>query len=72
MCKLKRMSGYHATMIPGWDCHGLPIELKVIKNHQHNQRVETIQECRKFASQWVDVQVPIIVQSIYILRKRSL
>ncbi len=30
--KSKRMSGFHAPYVPGWDCHGLPIELQVEKN----------------------------------------
>src|ERR1035437_8774440 len=29
--KYKDMAGYHAAFIPGWDCHGLPIELNVTK-----------------------------------------
>ncbi len=27
--KSRRMMGYHTPVVPGWDCHGLPIELKV-------------------------------------------
>ena len=30
--KVKRMEGFHAPYVPGWDCHGLPIELQVEKN----------------------------------------
>ena len=30
--KSKRMSGFNAPYVPGWDCHGLPIELQVEKN----------------------------------------
>ena len=30
--KYKNLSGYFTPFIPGWDCHGLPIELKVMKN----------------------------------------
>jgi isoleucyl-tRNA synthetase len=30
--KVKRMQGFHAPYVPGWDCHGLPIELQVEKN----------------------------------------
>ncbi|HEV7432278.1 MAG TPA: class I tRNA ligase family protein, partial [Steroidobacteraceae bacterium] len=29
--KYKNMAGYHAAFVPGWDCHGLPIELNVTK-----------------------------------------
>jgi isoleucyl-tRNA synthetase len=29
--KSKTMAGFHAPFVPGWDCHGLPIEFKVVK-----------------------------------------
>ena len=32
--KSKTMAGYYAPFIPGWDCHGLPIEAKVVKEAQ--------------------------------------
>ncbi len=40
--KVKRMEGFRAPYVPGWDCHGLPIELQVEKNlgskkHYHEQ-----------------------------------
>src|SRR4051794_22611391 len=31
ICKYKRMSGYEVSLLPGWDCHGLPIELKMLE-----------------------------------------
>ena len=34
--KSKTMSGFDAPYVPGWDCHGLPIELVVEKNHGKN------------------------------------
>src|SRR5574341_1350011 len=33
VAKYKRMSGYHVPLTPGFDCHGLPIELAVSKEH---------------------------------------
>ena len=30
VCKARRMMGYHVPVTPGWDCHGLPIEKKVV------------------------------------------
>lgn len=60
--KSKRMAGYHAPFIPGWDCHGLPIELKVTEkiplpeNPQDTQRSAFKKECRAFAQRWIETQ----------------
>ncbi len=54
--KSERMSGKHVPIIPGWDCHGLPIELKVTAEHKDLDRKELQKECRKYAQGWVDVQ----------------
>ena len=58
--KVKRMEGFHAPYIPGWDCHGLPIELQVEKNlgskkHQMS-KLEMRRECRKYAEKFVAIQ----------------
>jgi len=58
--KVKRMEGFHAPYVPGWDCHGLPIELQVEKNlgskkHQMS-KLEMRRECRAYAAKFVDVQ----------------
>jgi isoleucyl-tRNA synthetase len=58
--KCKRMSGFEAPYVPGWDCHGLPIELQVEKNlgskkHQIS-KAEMRQLCREYAAKFVDVQ----------------
>jgi len=58
--KSKRMSGYEAPYVPGWDCHGLPIELQVEKNlgskkHQIS-KAEMRKICREYAAKFVDVQ----------------
>lgn len=58
--KYKNMSGYRSEFIPGWDCHGLPIELKVTKDlgakkkELSNQKIREL--CRVEANKWVDVQ----------------
>ncbi|MBI4516038.1 MAG: isoleucine--tRNA ligase [Deltaproteobacteria bacterium] len=58
--KLKSMSGYLAPYIPGWDCHGLPIELQVEKKLGRGRGgadpAEVISRCRAHALQFVDIQ----------------
>ncbi|MDB5477564.1 MAG: ileS [Alphaproteobacteria bacterium] len=58
--------GFNAPYVPGWDCHGLPIEWKVEEKYRapgSNVRkddippVEFRRECREFASKWVDVHL---------------
>ncbi len=55
--KYKNMQGFHAEFIPGWDCHGLPIELKVTKDlgdKRKDKSKKDIRElCRKEAKTWV-------------------
>jgi len=58
--KCKRMSGFEAPYVPGWDCHGLPIELQVEKNlgskkHQIT-KAEMRKLCRDYAAKFVEVQ----------------
>ena len=55
--------GKDANYVPGWDCHGLPIEWKIEEQYRKKKRnkdevpiVEFRNECRDFASHWVDVQ----------------
>ena len=61
-CKSKRMAGKHVYFKPGWDCHGLPIELKVLdgkkaeKLSTSDQRIAFKKECRKFAQKWIEIQ----------------
>ncbi len=59
----KQMSGYDANYVPGWDCHGLPIEWKVEEKYRKKKLDkdevpvnEFRQECRDFAKGWIDVQ----------------
>ena len=59
----QQMMGRDARYIPGWDCHGLPIEWKIEeqyrkkgKNKDEVDIVDFRQECRKFAEGWIDIQ----------------
>ena len=59
----QQMMGRDARYIPGWDCHGLPIEWKIEEQYRQKGRnkddvdvVDFRQECRKFAEGWVDIQ----------------
>jgi isoleucyl-tRNA synthetase len=58
--KSKSMFGYNATYVPGWDCHGLPIEHQVDKNLGSKKTevslVEKRQLCREYAARFVDIQ----------------
>ena len=58
-----QMMGFDARYIPGWDCHGLPIEWKIEEQYRKKGRDkdqvpinEFRGECREFARGWVDVQ----------------
>lgn len=59
----RQMMGHDARYVPGWDCHGLPIEWKIEEQYrqkgQDKDAVDAVtfrQECRAFAAHWVDVQ----------------
>ena len=59
----QQMLGKDSNYVPGWDCHGLPIEWKIEekyraagKNKDEVPVVEFRQECRAFATHWLDVQ----------------
>jgi len=54
--KARRMIGYHVPVIPGWDCHGLPIELKVAKEEPGLDAVAMKRACRRSANHWINVQ----------------
>ncbi|WP_108501779.1 isoleucine--tRNA ligase [Paracoccus indicus] len=58
-----QMMGRDARYVPGWDCHGLPIEWKIEEKYRNEGRdkdavdvVEFRQECRRFADDWVSIQ----------------
>ena len=55
--KYRNLKGEVADYIPGWDCHGLPIELKVDKElgakKREMDRPAVIEACRKYAKKWI-------------------
>ncbi len=61
--RARQMGGYDADYIPGWDCHGLPIEWKIEEEYRKSGRdkdaVPILQfraECRAYAQHWMGVQ----------------
>lgn len=58
--RIKGMEGFDAGFIPGWDCHGLPIEHQVTKElkakKQVKDKVEIRKLCREYADKFVDIQ----------------
>ena len=58
--KLKTMEGYDSPYVPGWDCHGLPIEIKVDSELGPSKAQMTAAQiraaCRKYAEKYVDLQ----------------
>ena len=55
--KSKTMSGFDAPYVPGWECHGLPIELVVEKNHGKNIDPAKFRElCRAYAAEQVSAK----------------
>jgi isoleucyl-tRNA synthetase len=61
--RTQQMRGKDANYVPGWDCHGLPIEWKIEerylaagKNKDEVDRIAFRRECREFAAHWIDVQ----------------
>ncbi len=57
--RYKSMRGFHTPYVPGWDCHGMPIEHKVVETlpeaeRKDRGRIRT--ECRKYAERFVDKQ----------------
>ena len=60
--KFHQMSGKDSVYVPGWDCHGLPIEWKIEEQYKKNKKNknevpinEFRKECRDFATKWIDV-----------------
>lgn len=61
--RCKQMSGFDAPLVPGWDCHGLPIEWKIEERYREKGLnkddvpiLQFRQECREFAQEWADIQ----------------
>jgi len=60
--KFHQMDGKDSVYVPGWDCHGLPIEWKIEEQYKKNKKnkndvpiIEFRKECRDFANKWIDV-----------------
>ena len=61
--RTQQMAGKDSIYVPGWDCHGLPIEWKIEEEYRKKGKnkddVPTVQfrnECREFAEKWIDIQ----------------
>ena len=61
--RAQQMTGRDANYVPGWDCHGLPIEWKIEEQYRAKGKnkddvpvVEFRRECREFAEHWIGVQ----------------
>ena len=58
--KYKTMSGFRAPYVPGWDCHGLPIEVKVMaelgESAKTMSKTDIRKQCQKYASKYVKLQ----------------
>ena len=58
--KSRQMSGFNAVYVPGWDCHGLPIEHQVDRELGEQKlsmtQVQIRQHCRRYAERFIDIQ----------------
>ena len=61
--KFHQMSGKDSVYVPGWDCHGLPIEWKIEEEYRKKGKdkdaipvVQFRKECREFAEKWIEIQ----------------
>ncbi len=58
--KSKQMAGFDAPYVPGWDCHGLPIEhrvdLELGPRKREMSQAEIRKVCRKYAEKYIDIQ----------------
>ncbi len=60
--KFHQMDGKDSVYVPGWDCHGLPIEWKIEEQYKKDKKnkneipiIEFRKECRAFAEKWIEV-----------------
>tara|TARA_B100000686_G_scaffold282753_1_gene305344 strand:- start:2397 stop:4628 length:2232 start_codon:yes stop_codon:yes gene_type:complete len=60
--KFHQMDGKDSVYVPGWDCHGLPIEWKIEEEYKKNKKnkndvpiIEFRKECRDFARKWINI-----------------
>ncbi len=61
--RYQQMSGKDSVYVPGWDCHGLPIEWKIEEEYKKNKKnkdevpiKDFRNECREFAKKWITIQ----------------
>ena len=54
--KSRSMAGFRAPFIPGWDCHGLPIEFRVVKSSAGLTPVEVRRRSEEYARKFIDIQ----------------
>jgi isoleucyl-tRNA synthetase len=54
--KSQTMLGKRAPYVPGWDCHGLPIEYKVVKESRELSPLEVRKKCEAFARKYINIQ----------------
>ena len=61
--RTQQMNGKDSIYVPGWDCHGLPIEWKIEEEYRKKGQskddvpvVQFRQECREFAEKWIEIQ----------------
>ena len=62
--RFHQMNGKDAVYVPGWDCHGLPIEWKIEEQYKKNKKnkdevpIKDFRKvCRDFAKQWIDIHI---------------
>ena len=61
--RFHQMNGKDSVYVPGWDCHGLPIEWKIEEQYKKEKNKDEVpiqdfrQECREFAKSWIDVHI---------------
>ena len=62
--RFHQMNGKDSVYVPGWDCHGLPIEWKIEEQYKKKKKnkdevpvKDFRQECREFAKRWIEVHI---------------
>ncbi len=62
--RFHQMDGKDSIYVPGWDCHGLPIEWKIEEQYKKNKKnkddvpiKDFRKECREFAKKWIDIHI---------------
>ena len=62
--RFHQMNGKDSVYVPGWDCHGLPIEWKIEERYKKNKKnkdeipiKDFRKECREFANEWIEIHI---------------